>query len=177
MLSMQVEKKFDHDGELAFSGTVNESLLKELNQLPYYDSPFPKSLANEFGIEVVYPLIQSYRLNTSDSLATYVEHIAIQVKNAIINLKLNNQEDESTLNILVTGGGAFNSYLISRMQSHLSEQGITIDVPSKGIVEYKEAIIMALLGVLRWREEDTVLSSVTGSTRNSIGGALWMGSH
>jgi anhydro-N-acetylmuramic acid kinase len=63
------------------------------------------------------------------------------------------------------------------MKSHLSEQGITIDVPSKGIVEYKEAIIMALLGVLRWREEDTVLSSVTGSTRNSIGGALWMGSH
>ena len=177
MLSMQVEKKFDKDGELASSGTVNESLLKELNQLSYYDSPFPKSLANEFGIEVVYPLIQSYRLNTSDSLATYVEHIALQVKNAIINLKLNNQDDESALKILVTGGGGFNSYLISRMQSHLSEQGITIDVPSKGIVEYKEAIIMALLGVLRWREEDTVLSSVTGSTRNSIGGALWMGSH
>ncbi len=177
MLSAQVQKKFDQDGELASSGTVNESLLKELNQLSYYNSPFPKSLANEFGIELVYPLIQSYRLNTTDSLATYVEHIAMQVKNAIINLKLNNQDDESSLKILVTGGGAFNTYLISRMQFHLAEQGVKIDVPLNGIVEYKEAIIMALLGVLRWREEVTVLSSVTGSTRNSIGGALWMGSH
>jgi len=177
MLSMQVEKKFDQDGDLASSGTVNESLLKELNQLSYYDSPFPKSLANEFGIEIIYPLIQSYRLNTTDSLATYVEHIAMQVKNGIINLRLDNQNDEPSLKILVTGGGAFNTYLISRIQFHLSEENVKIEVPLDGIVEYKEAIIMALLGVLRWREEDTVLSSVTGSTRNSIGGALWMGLH
>jgi anhydro-N-acetylmuramic acid kinase len=31
--------------------------------------------------------------------------------------------------------------------------------------------------VLRWREEETVLQSVTGASRASIGGALWMGSN
>jgi anhydro-N-acetylmuramic acid kinase len=67
--------------------------------------------------------------------------------------------------------------LVSRIQFYLAAQGIKIEVPLKGIVEFKEAIIMALLGVLRWREEDTVLSSVTGSSRSSIGGALWMGAH
>jgi len=34
---------------------------------------------------------------------------------------------------------------------------------------------MALIAVLRWREEENVLASVTGASRNSIGGALWMG--
>jgi anhydro-N-acetylmuramic acid kinase len=177
MLSMQVEKKFDQGGGIASSGIVNELLLNELNQLSYYQLSFPKSLANEFGTDVVYPIILSHMLNTKDSLATYVEHIAIQVKNAILSLKLNSREEEAVSKLLITGGGAFNSYLISRMQYHLSELGITIDVPLQGIIEYKEAIIMALLGVLRWREEDTVLSSVTGASRNSIGGAMWMGAH
>ena len=177
MLSMHVNKKFDHDGELASSGIVNETLLNELNQLSYYQLPYPKSLANEFGTEIIYPLILSYELNTIDSLATYVEHIAIQIKNAIINLKPDNTGNKADSTLVVTGGGAFNAYLVTRIQFYLSQYGIGIEVPLKGIVEFKEAIIMALLGVLRWREEDTVLSSVTGSSRNSIGGALWMGAH
>jgi anhydro-N-acetylmuramic acid kinase len=177
MLSMRVDKKFDQDGELASSGIVHEALLKELNQLSYYQLPFPKSLANEFGSEVVYPLIVSFGLSISDSLATYVEHIAIQVSNAIVNLELRSVGNYAGSTMVVTGGGAFNSYLVSRIQFHLSEHEITIEVPSEGIVQYKEAIIMALLGVLRWREEDTVISSVTGSSRSSIGGALWMGAH
>jgi anhydro-N-acetylmuramic acid kinase len=175
MLSMQVNKKFDQDGELASSGVVNDVLLKELNQLSYYQLPFPKSLANEFGTDIVYPLILSYGLSINDSLATYVEHIAIQVKNAIENFKLSDIDNDSKSTLVVTGGGALNTFLVSRIQFHLAEFGITIGVPLKGIVEFKEAIIMALLGVLRWREEDTVLSSITGSSRNSIGGALWMG--
>jgi anhydro-N-acetylmuramic acid kinase len=116
-------------------------------------------------------------LNINDSLATYVEHVAIQIKDAVVNLKLVKSDNDSESKLVVTGGGAFNTYLVSRIEFYLSEHGITVDVPLKGIVEYKEAIIMALLGVLRWREEDTVLSSVTGSSRNSIGGALWMGAH
>jgi anhydro-N-acetylmuramic acid kinase len=177
MLSMQVNKKFDQDGELASSGIVHEALLKELNQLSYYQLPFPKSLANEFGTDIVYPLILSFGLNISDSLATYVEHVAIQIKNAVVNLKLDSIDKDAESTLVVTGGGAFNACLVSRIQFYLVEHGITVEVPSKGIVEYKEAIIMALLGVLRWREEHTVLSTVTGSSRNSIGGALWMGAH
>ena len=177
MLSMQVQQKFDENGVLASAGIVNDTLLRELNQLSFYHSSFPKSLANEFGTEVVYPLVLSHGLSTNDSLATYVEHIAIQVKNAIVSLRLKNEDENAEKKLLVTGGGAFNKYLISRIQSYLTEHAIVVDVPEQGIVEYKEAIIMALLGVLRWREEDTVLSSVTGSTRSSIGGALWMGAH
>ena len=78
--------------------------------------------------------------------------------------------------MLITGGGAFNTFLVERLQHLLSAQNISVIVPEKDLVQYKEALIMALLGVLRWREEPTVMSSVTGASRDSIGGALWLGS-
>jgi anhydro-N-acetylmuramic acid kinase len=77
--------------------------------------------------------------------------------------------------MLVTGGGAYNTYLISRISQHLLPFGVEIALPENEIIEYKEAMIMALLGVLRWREEETVFSSVTGAKRASSGGAFWMG--
>jgi anhydro-N-acetylmuramic acid kinase len=77
--------------------------------------------------------------------------------------------------MMVTGGGAYNTYLITRLSQHLLPYGIEVVLPSNEIIEYKEALIMALLGVLRWREEETVFSSVTGAKRASSGGAFWMG--
>ena len=77
--------------------------------------------------------------------------------------------------MLVTGGGAFNKFLIERIADLLNEKEITIVVPDEQLVQYKEALIMALMGVLRWREEANVLCSVTGAAQNSIGGALWLG--
>ena len=77
--------------------------------------------------------------------------------------------------MLVTGGGALNTFLIERLTEALKIFNVEVVIPEKNIVEYKEALIMALLGVLRWREEDTVLKTVTGATRSSIGGAVWIG--
>ena len=88
-------KEFDEDGNLAAAGTVNTDLLNELNALDYYKQLFPKSLSNEFGLNVVYPLIQSYKININDALRTYVEHIALQVFNSIKNLL----KDESNTKI------------------------------------------------------------------------------
>jgi anhydro-N-acetylmuramic acid kinase len=77
--------------------------------------------------------------------------------------------------MLVTGGGAFNTTLLSLITEHLAPMGIVVEAADTKTVNYKEGLVMALLGVLRWREEETVLTSVTGAIRASIGGALWMG--
>ena len=77
--------------------------------------------------------------------------------------------------MLITGGGAFNIFLVERITDLLKEKGIITEVPNEQLVQYKEALIMALIGVLRWREEANVLCSVTGAAQNSIGGALWLG--
>ena len=52
---------------------------------------------------------------------------------------------------------------------------MAVYIPGAETVAYKEALIMGLLGILRWREQNTVLCSVTGATRNSVGGTLWLG--
>ena len=181
---------YDAGGALAASGSVDAELLGHLNALPYYDMPGPKSLANEFGTETVLPLIGQAminaggRLTTADALRTYTQHIAEQVGRAVRSLLAGTERSEvgspeSAVAVagrmLVTGGGAHNTFLIERLREVLGNIGVEVVVPDTGLVDYKEALIMALIGVLRWREENNVLASVTGASRDSIGGAVWIG--
>lgn len=171
MLAAEKNKPYDEDGKLAATGKINEALVEKLNALDYYNLDYPKSLANSFGTDTIYPLIKNFNLTTEDSLCTYTEHIATQVKKS-----LESQFSKTDIQkLMITGGGAFNKFLIARISNHLQEINFEIYVPEDDVVIYKEALIMALLGVLRWREQYTVLSSVTGALRNSIGGALWLG--
>ena len=94
------------------------------------------------------------------------------MKNAIIN---NRQVASANSSLFVTGGGAFNSFLLNRLKEELQSSSIEVIIADEQIIKYKEALIMAFIGVLRWRQEYTVLSSVTGAKRNSIGGAVWIG--
>ena len=85
------------------------------------------------------------------------------------------QPQTTNSKLLVTGGGAFNSFLIQRLKEELQSINIEAVIPDKQIIDFKEALVMALIGALRWRQEYTVLSSVTGAKRDSIGGAVWIG--
>jgi anhydro-N-acetylmuramic acid kinase len=173
VLNMLAAKKgllYDDGGKIAASGKLNEQLLRRLNELDYYSQPAPKSLANSFGTDTVYQIIEDAALTVEDALRTYTEHIALQVKAAICN-----EEESMDKKMLITGGGAFNTFLKDRISDLLKEKSIEVIVPDEQLVKYKEALIMALIGVLRWREEMNVLASVTGASQNSIGGALWMG--
>ena len=177
MLVQEIGKEYDEGGAIAATGTVHRPLLDALNELAFYKMPYPKSLANDFGTDIVYPIIQEYNLSVADELRTYVEHIAIQIKEAITATgRLADSRltiDDSRL--LATGGGAFNTFMIERLNAQLKPLSVEAVVPEKNLVNYKEALIMALMGVLRWREEYNVLSSVTGAKRNSINGAVWLG--
>ena len=169
MLANEKSKPYDEGGNMASSGKIISELLEQLNQLDYYSVPPPKSLANSFGTDIIYPLIKSFNLPVEDALCTYVEHIAMQIKNSFPT------QAETTQQLMITGGGAFNQFLISRIAKHLNEVNFEIYIPDEEVVVYKEALIMGLLGVLRWREQYTTIPSVTGASRNSIGGALWLG--
>jgi anhydro-N-acetylmuramic acid kinase len=174
MLANEAGAEYDKDGKMASVGNVNNSLLDKLNALAYYEQPYPKSLANDFGTDIVYPIIKAAGISNSDALRTYVEHIAVQIYKSIVGLK-NFQTPTASHQLLVTGGGAFNAFMVQQLKNKLSGLNIEVIVPDKNLVNYKEAMIMALIGVLRWREEYNVISSVTGAARASVGGALWMG--
>ena len=188
-------RKYDEGGTLTSSGKIDEGLLQRMNALPYYGMGYPKSLANDFGTDTVYPMIMEAGLTPADALRTYTEHICVQIRNAIAGLRNGGRKAgnegmpenaggqsgngggkvEGDGRLLVTGGGAHNRFLIARLQELLEPMQIEVVVPDKELVDNKEALVMALIGVLRWREESNVLASVTGASRDSIGGAVWIG--
>jgi anhydro-N-acetylmuramic acid kinase len=95
-------------------------------------------------------------------LATAVEHISTQIAITLISVKKDGK-------VLLTGGGAFNDFLIERLQAKLDEN-YKLMVADPKIVNYKEALIFAFLGVLNVRNEFNTLSSVTGAHSNSVSG-------
>jgi anhydro-N-acetylmuramic acid kinase len=171
MLAAEKNLDYDEDGKMASAGKINEDLLQKLNSLKYYSLPHPKSLANSFGTDIIYPLIKEFKLSIEDAMSTYVEHIALQIKNSLQSYFSNIKVQQ----LMITGGGAFNKFLMKTISAHLQQINFEVFIPEDEVVNYKEALVMALLGTLRWREQYTVLCSVTGAERNSIGGALWLG--
>ena len=173
MLAQTVSKPYDEAGKMAAAGKIDTTLLTRLNSLSYYADPYPKTLSNNFGTDEVFPLIQSYDFVIEDKLRTYTEHVAMQIGYAVQNVAQHPIAQNGKL--LITGGGAFNTFLIDRIKVAVQASGIEAIVPDEQLICYKEALIMALIGTLRWREEYNVLHTVTGATRSSIGGAVWIG--
>jgi anhydro-N-acetylmuramic acid kinase len=153
---------YDDEGKLARSGKINAELVVELNALDYYTKPFPKSLGFEFVKETVLPLIEKYSLSIEDKMSTFTEHIALQIGN-VLHGKVGK--------LFITGGGAYNDFLIERTQYYLPK--IEIIIPDAKLLEYKEALIFALLGVLKLRGEVNVLSSVTGAKQDHSSGFIY----
>lgn len=171
MLANRLGKEYDNKGAIAASGKVCGELLDKLNTQDYYTKMYPKSLDNSFSREVILPLLEEYSISTEDKLCTFTEHIATQMKQHLDLIRTNEaQAKGAEEKILATGGGAFNSYLIERIEK---VSGITVKVPSPEIVKFKEAMAIAFMTVLRMRTEVNVLRSVTGAARNSIGGAVY----
>ena len=153
-------KDYDKDGETARSGKVYTALLDKLNGLSFYTHSGPKSLSRENVEDLFIPLIDSYSLSLQDKLATFCEHISIQIGKNIKSGK-----------VLVTGGGAFNKFLIERMQ--INSPQCIYHIPDEQTINFKEALIFAFLGALYFYNIPNCLASVTGAQRDSIGGALY----
>ena len=153
---------FDENGKLALSGNLNTELFSKLNDLEYYNSNPPKSLGLEWVRDVIFPIIDGYELSVEDVLRTFVEHCAFQISSEV-----NKKEAAS---VLVTGGGVYNSFLIDCIKNFTSNK---IVIPDKSLIEYKEALIFGLLGVLKLRGEINCLSSVTGAKNDHSSGQIY----
>ncbi len=162
---------YDANGDIARSGVVIDTLLKALNNLSFYDQPYPKSLGKEWVDATIFPLLASYSSHTiPDLLCTFCHHIAMQI--ASVAKAFCNRNDLSNASLLVTGGGAFNGFLLQLLQQYLGET-VKIIIPDEQTISFKEALIFAFLGVLRMESENNSLASVTGASRDSIGGAVY----
>lgn len=159
-LATRLGLDYDPDGENARRGNVDTALLATMDALPYYRQAPPKSLGKEWFMANIWPLFALGE--TTDLLRTAVEHTAKQTAKVV------NQQQLKTM--LVTGGGAHNTFLIKCLRTLCP--GTAITVPDPLTVDYKEAIVFALLGYLRLTGQTNTLRSVTGASSDSIGGTL-----
>ena len=154
---------YDESGKLAEKGIVLTGLLQELNDLEFYQSNGPKSLGIEWLNQYFYPLINQYsKEKGEDLLATIVEHEAEQIAQII--------QQNQLPKILVTGGGAYHNFLIDRIREKTK---VNVIVPENQLVDFKEALVFAFLGLLRIKGRINTYSSVTGASKDSSGGKIW----
>ncbi|MBC7426321.1 MAG: anhydro-N-acetylmuramic acid kinase [Bacteroidia bacterium] len=157
---------YDEDGKIAENGSINYELLQALNSIPFFSKPFPKSLSREWINEELWGQVRKSGFSAEDKMKTLVDHIGFQIGSSV-NLLSGDQSEGKTL--LITGGGAYNKTLISHIESHTDAK---IVIPENDVIEFKEAVIFALLGVLRVNNIVNVGSSYTGASSDSIAGGL-----
>lgn len=163
-LCQKLGKDYDENGEIAAAAKTDNRLLTKLNSIDFYQKDPPKSLGREWVESWVNPILENSPLSTADQIATFTEHIAFQIA-GILN---KNKIGES---VLFTGGGAKNNYLMKRIEAQCKCRVI---LPSDELINFKEALIFAFLGVLRYKNQINTLKSVTGAKKDSCAGVLFL---
>ena len=160
-LAREAGYPYDKDGWLASRGQSHQKLLDELNNLSFYQQKGPKSLGIEWVNRYMVPVLNKYDISAADKLNTLTDHISFQIQ------KIINQYGKGK--ILLTGGGAYNTFLIDKLRDYLGDELI---IPEPLLIDYKEALIFAFLGTLRKRNQINCLSSVTGARQDSSCGNI-----
>lgn len=166
-ITKKIDLEYDQGGALARTGKINQGMLDQLNDLEFYKLPFPKSIGFEWFVEKVVPIVEGTKDNIENLLHTAVHHICNQIA-----LQVSAQKNKTNKSLFVTGGGALNSFLMDCLQEKLGT-GTKVVAPSETLIQFKEALVFALMGVLRMERKNNCLSSVTGAQRDSFGGVVY----
>lgn len=166
-ITAKIGMEYDQDGQMARSGKIVPKLMEQLNALEYYKLPYPKSTGYEWFVAKIIPLIDGSNAIIEDLLHTMIHHncgqIALEVK------KQNNAKQNK---MLVCGGGALNSFFVETIKTKL--QGYCdVIIPEKRLINFKEALVFSLMGVLKAEGKTNVLSSVTGARSDSSSGTMY----
>lgn len=158
-LSLKLGHPYDTDGQIARESEIDLNALVKLQKLSFYREKGPKSLGREWVEKSVFPILE--KLSPKIALTTFNEHIALQISRVLNEFEISS--------VLITGGGAYNSFLLDKLKEKTKT---SLVVPQKELIDYKEALIFALMGVLRHRGEINTLCSATGSERDHSSGKL-----
>ncbi len=186
-LAQKLGFDYDFNGNLAKKGSVNLLLLNKLSALDFYQKNYPKSLSNQWCQQDFYEIVNNFQQKNNreidekneiqDKLATMTVHIAQEIASAVSQIRAQEYKNfdsktEKKQTIFITGGGTLNGFLIEQIQAALLHLNIDVVVPERSIIDFKEALLMCLLGFLRKNKHFNTLPSVTGAKRPTSSGAL-----
>lgn len=163
-ISKDFDAAYDKDGAFAALGENNEALKAKFREDSYLQKLPPKSLDNHYLQDYYFKLVSASKVLKEDKMRTAVEFITEEIARCLKN-------EDSSLDLMVTGGGAFNSFLIKNLQSKIKQE---IYLPSKELIEQKESILMSLCGLLRILEKPNSFASVTGASEDTVNGAIYL---
>ncbi len=169
-LSRKTGRQYDPNGEIARKGKLIDELYNDFNNLPYYAQKPPKSLGLEWVKDNIFKILDNADNEIPDLLYTCARHISNHINKAIQNEYQNTQNPNAVIKVLLTGGGAHNQFLMDCLK--MDGQGINYILPSSEVIDYKEALIFAFLGILRYLGKENILRSATGAEIDSIGGTV-----
>ncbi len=157
---------YDAGGQIAASGTIHQELLEALNKLDYFQRPAPKSLGAEWFGDQILPLLRNEEIPAEDRMHTVSKHLSFQLHRELERLGARNEK------LLVTGGGAHNTFLMNNLREQVASLGIEIPTLTHDIIDFKEAIIFAFLGLCVLRGKSNIMHNVTGASRAVPGGSI-----
>lgn len=168
--------KYDNLGMMGASGTKNEPLFDELNEDAYFQKLYPKSLDNSWIKQNIFSIYDKNEATVEDKLRTSYEHLAYQIANSISKIIKKEKLDKRNYSMLISGGGAFNSFLVKLIEKYCNKIcNCEVVIPSPETIKYKEALLMGLMGLLRVENIPNCMKSVTGAMHDTIGGAIYQG--
>lgn len=162
-IEQNLGKAYDRNGEWAASGKVLPDLLQCLLDEPFFALPAPKSTGREMFDQHWLKKKLRGNENACDVQATLAELTALSISNAL---------DPQTEALYVCGGGAFNTYLMSRINAISGKPTFSTDrlgVPA----QWMEAMAFAWLAKQTLEGKTCNLSSVTGARGDRILGAIY----
>lgn len=159
----KIDLRFDNFGKIAQSGTLNIKLFERLNQIEEFQLFPRKSMSREWVEKVIYIEIEKHDLEIQDILRTVVEFVSFQIKKVIDFYQIKR--------ILLTGGGVHNTFLTNTI---IQNSNIECIIPNRFIVDFKEALIFAFLGFMKINNQKNVFSSITGASRDTSSGVIWV---
>ncbi len=176
ILAEQLDADYDDNGQFAASGKLNPDLLELVNKIPFFQKAYPKSLDNQWVQTNMVPKYMIYPCSWEDKLHTACVQLAQQIGLSAKTIVQKEKLEKDSYKMFVTGGGAHNGFLIAKIKEYCQQEfNIELVMPSKEIIEFKEAALMALLGVLRIENIPNCMHTVTGASRDTIGGAIYQG--
>lgn len=168
-------KTCDDGGVMAAAGSELPALSRLLDAETYFSAPYPKSLGNHWVQTYSVRQCIDYQGDVEDRLHTACLHIARQIAAQIRQLIAREGLKKNTYSMLVTGGGAYNTFLIDCIHKACNEATeLDLHIPDTATIDYKEALLMALAGVLRLENTANCMATVTGASRDAIGGAVYL---
>lgn len=174
-LVAEIGLEYDENGDLAKRGKVILSILEHSNQLPFLTAPYPKTLDNQWVKKELIPLFKDTNFKLNDRLHTSCEHTAYQITSSIQQIIERENLNKSSYRLIATGGGGYNAFFMQLLQEKLSHLNVRTELPNETIIGFKEAAMIALMGVMRINNVPNCMSSVTGAVHDTINGAIYQG--